>query len=731
MRDRSEEAVKHFSCTLIAGILMLVSVPAYALVEIGPGFESTIIGRQMEYIEDPTGELGFEQIRSSENWTAWQKDAVNFGFTSSAYWFRFKIDNTTVSGSEFFFDISYGMLDSIRLYRPDGRGGYSMYETGDLLPFSHREIENVGFVFQMNQPPGEAAYYFRIQTSSSFNFTPVISSISAYFKKLNREQPVIWIYYGLMIIMVVYNLFIYVSSRDKSYLLYGIFITSWILLQMCLNGYAFQYLWPNQVWWANNSLPFFINLTFVAISPFAVSYIGLRKKYRLFYNVILWGVAFPGAAMAITSLLVPYSTAIRLSTGMAGIMTVVLFGSIIALTLKKSREAMFMTIAFAGIVLGILLYVLKTFGILPTNFITQWSIQIGSSLVVVLLSLGLADKINQMRRDLQVLLNDQKASEKTARERADFLEGIVRTVNVISSDFLKVSHELDEISTTFTQLSMEQASTSEEMSATYEELVSSIERIHESNVNQQSEGEKSLKLVDDLSSAQKSMIRESMQVAKSVEEISKAAKTTEESLRAMTERMDIINSGGNEIDQFVTMIDDISDKINLLSLNAAIEAARAGEYGRGFAVVADEIGKLAQATSDNSKSIANRIKGIIVDIGEGNALVGSTKNSTDVIFSMVATIGAGIDAVRELMVKQNEALEMVVKQAKIVDVLSRDVVTSTQEQMNSMVQTMRTIERLAEMASEISNANQRIRDFVLAIGSNSEKLAEVVENRAQ
>jgi len=179
------------------------------------------------------------------------------------------------------------------------------------------------------------------------------------------------------------------------------------------------------------------------------------------------------------------------------------------------------------------------------------------------------------------------------------------------------------------------------------------------------------------------------------------------------------------------MIDDISDKINLLSLNAAIEAARAGEYGRGFAVVADEIGKLAQATSDNSKSIANRIKGIIVDIGEGNALVGSTKNSTDVIFSMVATIGAGIDAVRELMVKQNEALEMVVKQAKIVDVLSRDVVTSTQEQMNSMVQTMRTIERLAEMASEISNANQRIRDFVLAIGSNSEKLAEVVENRAQ
>jgi methyl-accepting chemotaxis protein len=415
---------------------------------------------------------------------------------------------------------------------------------------------------------------------------------------------------------------------------------------------------------------------------------------------------------------------------MAGIQTVVLFGGIIVLMIRKSREAMFMTIAFTGIFLGILLYVLKTFGVLPTNFFTQWSIQIGSSLVVLLLSLGLADKINMMRRDLQKLFEEQKGSERKERERADYLEGIVGTANVISEEFLKVSRELGEISSKFSQLSMEQATTSEEMSATYEELVSSIERIHESNMNQQAEGERSKQLVDELNAAQKALIRESIQVAKSVEQISKAAKTTEESLVSMTGRMNVINSGGKEIDQFVTMIDDISDKINLLSLNAAIEAARAGEYGRGFAVVADEIGKLAQATSDNSKNIASRIKAIIVDIDEGTALVGHTKSSTDVIFSMVGTIGSGIEAVRELMVKQNTALELVVKQSNIIDTLSREVVASTQEQKNSMMQTMHTIERLAEMASEISTANLRIGDFVRSISSNSDRLASVVGNRA-
>jgi hypothetical protein len=129
-------------------------------------------------------------------------------------------------------------------------------------------------------------------------------------------------------------------------------------------------------------------------------------------------------------------------------------------------------------------YILKTVGILPPIFITEWGVQIGSSLVVLALSLALADKINVMRVDLTALLDKQTENEKVASERARYLEGIVQAATVISEEFLKVGSQLQDIASRFATLSMDQAATSEEMSSTFEEISASVETIHESTKTQ-------------------------------------------------------------------------------------------------------------------------------------------------------------------------------------------------------------------------------------------------------
>jgi methyl-accepting chemotaxis protein len=196
----------------------------------------------------------------------------------------------------------------------------------------------------------------------------------------------------------------------------------------------------------------------------------------------------------------------------------------------------------------------------------------------------------------------------------------------------------------------------------------------------------------------------------------------------MFEKMALISSGGREISQFIAMINDISDRINLLSLNAAIEAARAGDHGRGFAVVADEIGKLAVATSENSKQIAQQVSRIIVDIEEGSAIVGATRGSTERIFSMVKDIREGMDSVGSLLQKQVAALDIVMKQTGLVDTLSERIASATEEQNRTMEDTLKTVERLSKMAQEVSASNQRIVQSITTINDKSVELLSLIKD---
>jgi len=679
------------------------------------------------FVEEHDKPLTITDVLNIKDWEKTEKETINFGFTTKPYWFKFTVQNNTKEILNLFFKITYPMLDEILFYAPNPDGTYYEMKTGDKYPFKHREVVDVGFVFPVAVYPGLNSYYFRIQTTSSFNFGCYLYSAKGYLKVLNTDQPLIWMYYGLMIVMVVFNFFVFLSIRDISYLLYTLFISSWILLQMSLNGYAFQYLWPDSIWWGNNSLPFFMALTIFLCGIFllrATDVLWNNKKVKIIYSIF---VLIPGFALSLGSLALPYHAAIVSTTGFTTFVVIILFISLLYALIKGSRIARFFAIGFAGLAIGVLLYTLKTFGVLPVNFITQWSIQIGSSIVVIFLSFALADRINVMRKDIEELYEEKKISESEALKKASHFEAIVNAVNVMSNDFINVSKELESISKTFSEVSGKQVEMTSHIQESFSGLQMSLEELHNALKAQKEQGKKSQEYVVTMEHAYTALLSENKRFLGIIESIVSTAKNAENTLNTMISSMNVLQQGSQEIEQFVSVIDEISDKINLLSLNASIEAARAGEAGKGFAVVADEIGKLAAATAEQSGMISKRVATIASDINSIVVLSRESNTALSNIFSLIGTVKEGIVSFQQVVNNQTDELHKVKEQVIHIDTLSNEIFQLSEKIKDVMANTLEAIITISSMADGIATTNIKIKEYSTSISEKSERLSILVK----
>jgi len=699
---------------------------AERLISVNEDLTIAPLSHAMEYLVDADNRL--EDIGSvTDPAIVWQPvtgESVNFGYVSHPYWFRFTLDNRRHSSESIYFELDYPMLDLVSFYAPDrhAAGGFRKIVTGDTVPFSQRDIIDRNFVFALNEGPGVHTYYFRINTGSSLNFMPKLISHRSFLERLHVELPYLWMFAGILVIIILYNLFFLFSLRDRTYLYYILFLISYGTLMLCLNGLAFQYLWPNAIWWANKVVPLSMCFSSALIGQFSRSYLDTRHKHRIIDIVLIVLAIVPGLAWVIPTLLFPYPIAIRVATMLTFLSSAVPFFAFIGAKAYRSRDTFFGLIGCFGLIFGSITFILKTVGLIPANLFTQNCIMLGLVVLAVFFCLGLSDRVSTMRTSLVSLNCDLEANEKSARERSQFLEEVMASVRTLSGSFAALNASLVDISRKLSNLAEEQASSSEELSATFEEITSANEQIHDSTLSQKREGGQTRNMVTELNRKQQDVMHAGSTVIESIGAITQSASGTKENLKVMSETMEVISHGGAEINRFLELINDISDRINLLSLNAAIEAARAGEHGRGFAVVAEEIGKLAQATADNSKQIGGQITAIINDISRGAATVTETRSSAEHMLSLVEKIRGGIDTVGDLMQNQTTTLQQVIMQAEQTDILSQNIVDATMEQNRSLQQTMSTVERLSQMAQEIAQMNMTIHQSCTELNGHCDQL---------
>lgn len=431
-----------FNSIILIFIAIFISIsPLYSgTIEIDQKMKEISIGSFLEYIEDENGQLKFEDVRSNKyksKWISSDTDNPGFGFTESVYWVRFALNNISEKETKLYLEHGYPLVDKIAIYISDEKT-FRVIETGDDYVFSRRPLKHRKFIFPIKVPAKSSIIcHLRIKSDSSMIIALKLWAPDVFTENSIIEYRLLTIFYGGMLIMILYNFFIFVFIRRVVYLFYTLFILFLLLLIMAMNGTAYEFLWPESPWLVNFSIPILMLLVLTFLSFFGVELVELRSRrnessyrQRLFIaTLVLFSIGIP---ILILDLILPYRYMIIVSTVWTGIVIASIFIFIILLIIKEKSKLAYIGLS-AGFcfLIGVFVYVLKTLSILPSSFITDWLLYIGTAVMLVIFSNAIAYRINRLDREI---IAAEKKYRRLVESSDDIIFALDKNLNFLSAN---------------------------------------------------------------------------------------------------------------------------------------------------------------------------------------------------------------------------------------------------------------------------------------------------------
>ncbi len=390
------------------------------------GYQLTSV---LELLKDERGQKSFAEVREahrSGQFVPSSGSSINFGFTTDTYWYHWTLVNRTPAGGsgDWVLVIDYPPLDAIDIHLISKGQAQPPILLGDQRPMGKIQLDYRNYAVPLTLAPGESVEVFmRVQTSGSHQVPVTLWSGNRFFDHATREGQLFGMFFGVMMIMALYNLLIFVVVRDPAYLSYIGTLVCFLALIATLNGYWYQYLTGTALGSAkilNVAVPVFAASSMMCIMLFACAFLKTRITLPRFHWVlttlaVLLGVAVPAAFYVDYAHIIPPISLGALGGSVANVVAGILAWRV------GVRTARFYLLAWSAYLLGILIKVLELFGVLPTSMMTAHAWELGMLFMVTLLSLALADRITAEREARQKLEKQRAVAEANTSAKSEFL----------------------------------------------------------------------------------------------------------------------------------------------------------------------------------------------------------------------------------------------------------------------------------------------------------------------
>ncbi len=394
-------------------------------------FDQLDLTPHVEFYEDTSASLSAEQIQQqyADKFLPYTHLTISEGYSSSVWWFRFKLYNNEQSDSQWWLNLDYAMLDHIDLYQiGDNHQINSIATTGDRAPLLTRPVNTENFWIPIAMGSQQSsAILIRVESTSSLLLPLRLYKQAAFVNELAGHRLLLGLYHGGAFFLMLYNVGLLVVTRQRLYGYFATYVAFFLLISLTATGLGYQYLWRDSYWFQSGSLPLSMLLCLLFGLLYSRNLLALEERTpRLFQlSQYLAGLLF---ATIVICVFIPYTPGIHAAM-LASLVTIgfIVMAGCHGLLTQYQPARLFM-LAWCVFLASTVLFFMNMFNLLPASSTTINAVQTGSAIELLLLSIATASRISQ--------LNEQKAAEQShiLAEQA---------ANKAKSDFLgSMSHEI-------------------------------------------------------------------------------------------------------------------------------------------------------------------------------------------------------------------------------------------------------------------------------------------------
>ncbi len=409
---------QHFRCGVIFSVLLFVSLTAYgqSLYTLSDDKNTHRLDSYVEIFIDSGDAYSFEQISSPEfrsRFSRNTKDGLTFGYLRPPLWLKLTIENK--SNTAWFMEIPAPFLEFVDFYQQES-GTFQHIETGYYLPHQSRGFAHSGYAFALQfSEQGTNTVYIRIAGLSPKTFPLFAVEKDFFLERIRFEDVGYGMFFGILFVMLFYNLFLYFTLKHLDYFIYSCTIICTIAIFAAATGYGGKFLWPDvpilNYFAGRLSLP--VQTAILAI--FTLRFLETKKYSRFIYYALLSLVPLSVVAL----ILIITQTMPSAGNNLLSLALVIYLLSGIVCRVRGNKTANFFIAAWAMYLTGGLMLTLRNSGFFEFNFWTTHFVEIGAAAETTIIALALGARYRKYKEEKE---EAQRIALKLQQETTEMLE---------------------------------------------------------------------------------------------------------------------------------------------------------------------------------------------------------------------------------------------------------------------------------------------------------------------